>query len=880
MNAGDKAIKFTFVVDRRTLDAARGAIRELTSDIKTLVETMSRAHSGMQSIGGGGGLFGGITARAGQGSISPGQQQAMRGGSMLTQGIATDAKALAASTKVGTDAIRSLTSGMKTGIGEQVRVLSQLQSKIKEVEASLKSLKALNPANSYSLEDLAGGAKLENQLKSLRSQSASLQSSSGARVMPDGTVLAAPQASEPFSGGAVGRMSFMDRIRGFFGRGAGGGGGGGGGGGEGGDMQKYASQASSLLGGGRAGSMLAKAGAGGAIAAAILAATAYGMNKANESEQGTYSRMLELPMRQGRLGGRFGGSLGGLGMQIRGGDLAASIALERALGDQAPLMGTAGMREAREGRILDQAGLSTTPGNLIGRGTDVLGRAAARVKGGITGTGLDPINIRQSQAEFLRSQVSAQRAEEVAEMVRNELASNPKLTSFYNETFNNAFGDIGMARTGAIGLGRNKQGTNMSLAQFKSRALAHGYNPGEAAGARASLGGQAGRGLMGAGELMLSLGYGGLQGAGGIYGVGAQFGGGGSRGAMGLLNALQSGIGSGGMDVTAGGQLGGLVSGAMTGGGFFGANGHSLMQGMLSAGYTGTPGGDMRMARVLGSGMGEYGRNLGGSTDGLQQGINTMAAVGSGARGWYAQQMLMQTDPAQMLEMLRTGKVSGALSGLGVGIDQVRSYNSTRNQYAFSRFVDAEGSGTDVGKAVAGVKSAGGVNEYLKQFKTRGERSRQLELLGTARMLTEGGSLEANVGALAVGTIADMGLTPALRGRGAGAVGIKGTIAGEAAAHAARAEEQLGEFQADREEKLKVAISRMFNNSEQLAGTTKNLVQGAQDFDKALTAMTAAIMKNLQLIAPREAAELAKAAAELAKRQKVAAPSPTPKFRH
>lgn len=874
MNAGDKAIKFTFSVDRRTLDAARAAIRELTSDIKTLVETMSRAHSGLQSIGGGTGLFGGIGAKSGSGSINPGQQQAMRGGSMLTQGIAADAKALAASTKVGTDAIRSLTSGMRSGVNEQVRALAQLQQKIKEVEASLKSLKTLNPAGAYALEDLAGQAKMEAQLKSLRAQSASMASSSGARIMPDGTILAAPE-SEPFYGSdGMGRQAgpgMMGRIRSFFGRGGGAaagarGGGGGGGGNAGAGLGAiegmlvggvpYASTARTILRavfGSAAGQI---AGGVGAFGTGFFGAASL----ANTQEQAAYQRLLELPMRQGRLGARIGQSLGNLGMQIRGGDLASSIALTTVLQGQAQAMGTARIDEARRGIASEGAGLTFTAGNLFGRA----GEAAGRFLSSDRHLG----NRRLSQYQYLTSQIPAQRAEEITEMIRNEIAKNPKLTSFYNETYGNSMSDIELARTGNISLKRNRDDTNMVLAEFKARAIAAGYSPGSVAGARASLGAQAGRGLMGAGQLMLGLGYGGLGNAGSIYGVGAQFGGGGRAGAMGLLNALQSGIGSGGMDVTAGGQVGDLVARAMAGGNFMAGSGQDLMRGLLSAGFTGTTGGDMRMARILQSGFGEYGRNLSGATDPLQQGINALAAVNSGARGYYAQQMLMQTDPASMLQMLRKDEVKGPLAGLGVGIGQLQAYNNFRNQYAFSRFIDVEGSGTDVGGAVSGVKSAGSVNAFLRKFKTRAEQRHQLELLGTARMLTEGGSLEENMGALAVGTVADRLLTPDLRGKGAGAVSIKRTIAGAAAQNEAKGVSQLGEFQADNDYKIVAAIKDMFGKSEQLAGMTSNLVKGATDFDKALSALTAAIVKSLRQIDPKAADALTP------KRIKAGAPIP------
>ena len=251
-----------------------------------------------------------------------------------------------------------------------------------------------------------------------------------------------------------------------------------------------------------------------------------------------------------------------------------------------------------------------------------------------------------------------------------------------------------------------------------------------------------------------------------------------------------------------------------------------------------------------------------------------LAANASGARGWYAKKALMGMDPAMMTEALRSGKLPAHLAAQGLTMENVRQYASTRNQYAFSRYMDEEGAGTEVGAAVSGVKGAGSVGAYLKSKlgklgagskAGRALIAKELELLGTARQATEGGSLIGNIGALEWELAGDKSLTPALRGKGAGAVGIKGTIQGEVAKNQARQQEDLNKFQAESEPAIKKAIGMMSTNEKELAGLTTNLVKDATEFDAALKTMTKAIMDTLGVIAPAKVAELRKQADELSK---------------
>lgn len=837
MSTADKQVKFTFAVDQRSLEQTRNAIRQLTSDIKKLVETMDRAGSALGGLGkgGGGSLFGGMSGKTG--GINPSAQATIKGGSMLTQGITADAKALSSSARLGVDAIRNLTTGLRDGVMGQVREIERLKGALKD---------------------------LNSEFQRMGTQSAGAQDVGYMRVMQQ-TRQKLQNALADHEIASAGQQRLAAEAGGFVGPG-----------------QKLVNRGGvDYVSGGAAG--------GGASGFDYLgAAKAFGMrmlaagatvsmlaNRANQAEVGNAEYGLNVGMRGLANKARVGQSLGQLGMGIRGGDLASSMAysyLERT--------GTLGSREGlgtdRERLIQDKSGLSFTPGQLAGRAMDWVGRDIA---GTARGPGANKLLSTSSMTEAnLRAEQSAVIAEEKAKMVRDLVASSPKVASMLNETVSSAFGDIGIARTGAVGLGLNRAGTNTSLAEFKAHALAAGYDPSAVASARAQLGGQAGRGLMGAGQLMLGLGMGGFGNAGQIYGAGAQFGGGGgSKAAMALLMAAQHGMGRGGMDVTAGGSVASMAAGLMGGGNFMGSSGQGLMEGLMGAGTTGSTGGDMRMARILQSGMGEYGRNLSGQTDNLQQGINMLAANASGASGWYAKKALMGINPAQLIEMQRTGKLPQYLADQGLSMENVQGYNKFRNQYAFSRYMDEEGAGTAVGASVAGVKAAGGVGEYMR---ARGitanskEGRRLLEQLGTARQATEGGDLESNIGALYAEIAGDKTLTGGGKGRGAGAVSIKGTIVGQEADRQAKMATEMGEFQAKNFETIKVGISGMVDNEHQLAGLTGDLVKDAAAFNGAIKSMTDAVMDVLSVIAPAKAAELRKQAKDIASHSKSTASPP------
>jgi hypothetical protein len=846
---GDKAIKFTFSVDQRSAEVARGAIRQLTSEVKQLVETLARAGAGMQGLGGGSGLLGGMTS--GRGGVNPSQASTAKGGSFLTTGITNDAKALSGLAKSSTDALSSISRAMRSNFSGQVSDIETLKRQLGSLEDQYKRI-----------QKVADEAKPGSRGAS-RAQSLAISNEMGRRMVQDqiqghmdvrnaydqwGEYQSNPAKSSP-------KQGFFGRA---FNKGTGPNG-----------------EDGNPFSGGMTGMLMRGLGAGGATmlagGAAGLALVSHLGSVAANNQMSNAQYNLDLGMRAGRNNARIGGSVGAMGLGIRGGDLASSMVWEQQM-----MNGTSasrGINSTGSDRIelgMDSSGNKATFGDQTGRIWDWAGRKTFGKSGARSETSMRMDNAMAG--------MTASMAEEIAEQVRNEVASNPAMAAKYNQAYGSGFGNIGLARTAGIGLGivKDAQGNpiNTSVGQFEAGALRAGFSGGERAGANAALGGIAGRGLMHGGLQMLQLQGGGFANAGSIYAAGAQFGGGGAHGAQALINAVQhSGIGRGGVDVTAGSQLAGIIAGAMQNGNFAGASGISAMQGIMSAGYTGTPGGDMRQSRILGAGMSEYARNLSGGTDNLQMGINTLAANASGASGWYAKKALMGMDPTQMTEAMRSGRLPGHLAAQGLTMGNLQAYNQFRNQYAFSRYIDSEGGNSDVSQRVAGVKNAGGVGNYLHQIlgkhgagsKTgRGIIQAALRDLGTARMATEGGQLEGNIGALEWEIMGDKSLRPAIRSGGAGGPRLKGTIGGATANSMAQQADEQGKFEAERYDKIRVSIGRMVDNSNRLEGLTKDLVSGAASFDTALTAVTNSLMNSLMRLDPNEYKRLDKARQELA----------------
>jgi hypothetical protein len=333
-------------------------------------------------------------------------------------------------------------------------------------------------------------------------------------------------------------------------------------------------------------------------------------------------------------------------------------------------------------------------------------------------------------------------------------------------------GTAGLARAARLSGGvitrRDRQGRIIerldSMKNFEARFLRAGYSSGEGAGMIGQIGGQ-GWGLGGgAAERLLSATHGGLGNAVGLYGLGAQFGGGTASAAGKYFGALQGMFGGRtGVDVTAASGLLGAGQAAMMSGNFMGGNGLGFLQTLLDAGMTGTAGGDMRRAAQVQAGMGLMGNKLAGGTDPLQQALNWSAALQAApGAGVTAHRALAGMDLATRMDILRTGKVGGALADAGVTADMVRNYANTQTSTDLSRFVEDKKSG--IGEAVDRFRGAGGLS-YLKGMSGK-DREREIQRLGFAYAQTTGASQDAAQG-MFWNMASELGFLPRSRGPGA-----------------------------------------------------------------------------------------------------------------
>jgi hypothetical protein len=849
--AEDKKIKLSFAVDPKGLQDARNALKALTNDVKALIEQMGRAGTGLQSLMGGlSGKTGGI--KASQESI---KMPAVGG---IGAGITKDAQALSQVSRAGTQAIDGLTRSLKSNFSGQIADIERLKNQLNSLEKVYEKISriASNPEASANVRRKATSALVQKDLERAILGQQIAGHFAAREGLDGGSPFAEPPPLTPPAPGTTGGGRFPIRA------GLGG-------------MLRWAAGP-----------------AAGAAVATALGTVGAGFSWTSSAETTAARLGLSEPLLQNSVNARIGRSIGGMGMAIRGGDLGLAIAARQVFGGG--LANRAfGTTEGDLNRIRlaeDASGNSTTLGAIGAKGKDWAGRKLSWAVGGVA-SGADSAASRQLNIKM--AEMKAEEAEQLAQAAQNQKDANLKYSTMANELYSGAFGDMAMARTGGIGMGYNKYAkafhkmnpkalsTQLDFARyagnsaaagttiddFKARAEAAGYSGAEWAGAMRQLGGIAGWGLRGAGPKMLSAQLGGFSAANQVYGAGAQF------GNLGLFNTAQRGMGAGGLDATAGSQIAAAVAQHMMGGNFAGAGGNNVMMGIMSAALTGTPGGDMRAARMAAAGLSEYGRNAAGATDGLQMGINTLAAGASGVKGFYARKMLMNMDPAQMIEALRGGSVPEYLKDAGVDIGNLERYNSFRNQYAFTRYLDKEGGGSRVGQAVAGVKSAGGLREYLhgrlrgvtKPSDRRGIIQAELEKLGTARMLTEGGTREANIGALMAEVATDKSLAPDLKGKGAWAPKLDGHLKEIANAEAAK-QKELSNFAANFAGSLKEAIGQMPSLQKAFANMSSSLQKESADFNLAVRMMTEAVMDYIRTTNPAKYAELVKQqkAAEMA----------------
>ncbi len=786
--AGDKQIKFTFAVDQRSVEVARGAIRQLTSEIKTLVETMTRAGQGMQGLGGGRGLFGGISNTAG--GVNPSREASMKGGSVLTSGITADARALSASAKAGADAMRQMTTSVKGGLTDQISKIQQLRKELSDLDRDFKKM-----GGGINWGSNGGGMAAERMSNRQDAREAYNR-------MAEAEIAAARQvASQNVSGGFVGpgqrivNKGGIDTV-------------------VGGGQSLWERMNTPLFGSGKGGMgerMLQSFGMNpnsmrgiGGVAAFVKGwdAMTGGMNNVASANN---AQLLADPMQRLNRAAAFGQTFGGTAMAIRGGSISSGWAMKRAL-ENSGMMDvlrdtTLRTQQAHLGTGYDVGtfkGLySQGKQGLFGFGRYLIDHPGAlnpfsSGDGGTTNdergrkydAGLSPEYKSKEAIAYTNAMrdMSSQKAQELAQAQRAILAADPRFAATLDRTYGEAGMRVGLGRMGGYSGGIDPRTRLDRMDVLDARLAAQGYNLSEYMSARRNLGGTAGWGYRGAlGTQAISMGYGGFSGAEGLFGMGAQFGGG-AGGGHAMINAIQSSIGGGGgMDVTAGSNMfGGLMQSAMGSGNFgFGMNPQVAMQALAAMGATGETGGDMRMARILQGGMGSWGNRLSGGIDPLQQALNVSAAnVGMGGAEWGAKSAVMGLGPTEMLSILRggPGNMPSYLTDVGASYGDVSGYHRAQQNTMFARNWQGQfGEGTAAAGALSGIQGAGGdwVSYIKGRMGTKGHGSLESELSPLASVLKagQGGSAETNMGDLMAQLAGDESFAPFLKAGGAHAAG-------------------------------------------------------------------------------------------------------------
>lgn len=774
-----KQLKISIAVDNAALEQFKRAIREVTAEVSKLVETLNRAGG---ALGGAGGGFVRSSARGGFSAATGTTAGAQKpiGGAIATP-VEQIAASLRGTARGSVDALRQMESATRSFTERSSQNLRQFERALDSLAGKYKNLSGA--ANGVMLP--GGGGFMEG--------GGPLPRGADESFAPNGIV---NKGGIDYAAGPPGRMSrawkFMNRpifgAGGIFSRGGGGGGGGDEGGGEeegGGKGRKgifnALRQGASALGlpsfaGGVAG------GVGAAVAGyQFVNQTMVGRDKflANEA----ISSQFDMLNRRSQINQ----TLGNMGQKLR-----YDMATQRAMSKVTPNDLRAALGPETFNALVTKAYQeSGNTGNLKEVGKGVTDRAGKWFNGmfgnnalenGATGGSIGQSAEQRAVLERMLGNIPADQIGKLSEAIqkRGETLS-VRDQSIIGQFQGSALGRMGLMRQAGVGERQVRLPTGQMITVNGAELLGQGTNftSEEVAGMRANLGATAGRGLMGGfgrfgASSLLSMQAGGLGNAAQIGGIGAQYGNG-----AGLIGALQGGIGRGGLDVTAGGQIGGLVSGAMTQGNNS-IGGSEAMAGLLSAASTGGAGGDMRMARIMGAGLEGRNAQLGGQTDQLQSAINVLAA-NKAAPGLsvYGKHALQGVGSAQMIEMLRSGKVSPELADMGINIDQLRKYASTQSSFAFSRFIGGTGQGGAMEQAAIGARGAGGAKEYIggllsAQHLKAGSRAgrnliqSQARLLGEALKATgQAGTNEQGMAMIMAELAEDKSLLPALKGHGA-----------------------------------------------------------------------------------------------------------------
>lgn len=873
-----KQIKLQLVVDKASFDRLNEVIRQVTREVTQLVEMLNRLGTGVGGIGGRGGM---VTAGAKATSTtgSSGGTGGLSGLTAMTSAVST--RSVGTSNDITKTLVenKNLLKAVSSGSREVMKdmadsVRDSIRAQTAEIDKLRNSLKKLNQEYKETQADLKAG-KAGPTAEGLAAIDRDRAQVTHDLLRGEGNLADSQKALAELGGGAPGAARKYGFGQRFFATQAGRIGGL-----LAGPEGAQATQSFFMDGAGAgAAKLLGPAGIALAVGMAAQKFVGTQIQSSVQANQDWWATKRWIPEQNKAA---IGGTFGGLGASIRwGSDFSTVRSTQNVLHSK-------GFRDLltddeRRRLMIQEQHLDT--GQAIGLGE--YGTAWSNLKEdmGRSLTGGDKTQ-RGIARDTATMQIIQAHAADFDKMVQMDKQKNALRTALYDATWQEAPGFTGAARMLGISEGEKRSGAywrdDMSEAEKAARIAAGqklrdlgmgdvyagkwapsaldkadlmlgkmGYTTAEGGAMAQSIARAAGRGYMGHYGGLLGMQTGGLSNVANIFGVGAQFDAGfKGKGNPALLRAIQGSIGRGGIDVTAGDILSQTVGGAMTAGNWTSdmGGGVDFARGLFSAASGGSAGGDMRGARIMQAGMGAYGNILSGGADRLQQGINVLSGVQAmGDLGRYARYDVQSLGPAEMTQILRSGKVPDYLARQGITIDHIRKYASAQTKFGFSRNIGAEES-PEMQARLQAVRAAGGTNAYLRQVvsgkkgKARTDAlSSAVEDLATLRRHGLGGTREENVGAIRSEAMADKELYGDLKGKGAHDPSDPNSTARRVIAAQAQARYDKAGMRTDEKENLDKTAAAKLDAAKSLQAMTQVVMANEAKFSESLARLTAAI---------------------------------------
>lgn len=835
MSSQDKQVRISVGLDEQSFATAKRRISELTAEVTNLANASTKA----------GGLFGGggpvSVGNATQQIGTSGRAQAQHRASAsvggvadsLTKAVQNSANLFKGAAAGSKDAFKIMSDGLKEHVRTSDQEITRLQTKLEGLTKTYDRLKSRAAG--------AGAGKLTDAAMG-QAQGEYFQTADQldrARTNRQKYVREQEKMEESAN------PTFYSRLKNYFADGNK----------DGGNAKKGLFGAA--MGGAGLGSVAtALASPAGAVAGGVMLGSKL-MDMAKQNQVANLNYGIDSTMFRSDARASIGQIYGGNAQSIRHGDMARVAAMISLQKDPAfaAITGAGMSKSLKDRRILEATGGGL--GGLAGYAAGKVGGLMSSATGGGSALGIGTTD--KASLDYLRRTVAETplQAQMMQKAIENKIAEDPGFSDRINGFYAGSTGNAGLLRSlgkggGNIRIGgRGRGGADFEQSGWiKSQADAQLRDVGEFAAAAQELSGTAGRGFIGHFGSILGAKTGGLGNVASLLGVGAQFNGGSFGGASKFLKGIQGRIGRGGVDVTAAMGLTGLGTGMMTSGNFTGGGG-GLMETLLSAGFTGSTGGDMRAAREVGMGVNALGNVMSGGVDPLQRALNASAAMkaGGGKAPYSALWAMQRSSPADLAEAQRAGVVPPSLVALGVTKNMLSTYFAAQQSTMFSR-VDSSTMGGPAGAAMARYKASTSGLGYMKGWSQK-RIAQEAQDLGSATWMA-GGADSAGAGAGSIRfQLASAGILKGGKGHGAHDTIKRNTAMAQAGAAKGLLGAQEASKLADDAPLMTTAFQAAPSAQNAAEGTRKLALRGLQpgaDTNSAIESVSAALMAFVSAI--------------------------------